>query len=729
MWIDIVKKKLIPFLLMVSVLTAGFPDFTNASAENLITELAADSITGSAISYSEEWEDYIGDLETFVYGLIIKELGLQYDTFPASTELLDGSSVYGIAYTDYAECYTSEDSSEKCFFAGFIPFCGELQIPQEDFDTGLSLTNLDYTDENTSFTMAYGSEAFANHCVVYGKYLQYGVDENGQLFFDSEKYTRGQCEQNLGSLYSYDEGKYVYIEDVGHYKGVTGSSLASQIDFDELEQQISQILQDQDNNFVTVDVESCAYIAQEAISSYLFSLQEETFLGYRVSDLIEATNNLDPLECCRITADGIEINSLEYDGGASATAKWLVGTACVIVTAVATVGAFVTIECPPLSALSGALAGSAIDLFMQVVSNGETLNHVEWNKVAISAATGAVAGYLGPYINATYKGVQLFCVDSSLDAIIGGIEYSALAWMEGENAQTVIQQFGYGAALGFALSGSFKAVGGIVQKLASKIDSSEIYQISKKISPKLTRRVSRISGKTHEIIYGMKRAVDSSALHSEYISDKIILNQLERLETEGSQKLAKKSFKHLDEAGILDVDGNTITKKDLLPAFTAANDGDVIGFYNLGGEKISIVKKNGMVGIVFDTKYQTVLLPNGITTLRSDNFEAAAEQLKKRWLDNDSLIPDSLKEAIRQTGKDLEDLSPKKIVSIIQGSDWVLHENIDKVSISLVPRAIHEEIRHMGGVGLAKFIKSHMGFEFFERFVTAASTGSVQAVA
>ena len=58
-----------------------------------------------------------------------------------------------------------------------------------------------------------------------------------------------------------------------------------------------------------------------------------------------------------------------------------------------------------------------------------------------------------------------------------------------------------------------------------------------------------------------------------------------------------------------------------------------------------------------------------------------------------------------------------------------MHENIDKLTITLVPRAIHEEIKHMGGVGLAKFLKNNLGVEFFERFVSAAATGTVQAAA
>lgn len=68
------------------------------------------------------------------------------------------------------------------------------------------------------------------------------------------------------------------------------------------------------------------------------------------------------------------------------------------------------------------------------------------------------------------------------------------------------------------------------------------------------------------------------------------------------------------------------------------------------------------------------------------------------------------------------------IVSIIQKSDWVIHENIDMVSAALVPRAVHEEIKHMGGVALVKYIKSHMAINHFEHLISAAAASTVVAV-
>jgi len=135
-----------------------------------------------------------------------------------------------------------------------------------------------------------------------------------------------------------------------------------------------------------------------------------------------------------------------------------------------------------------------------------------------------------------------------------------------------------------------------------------------------------------------------------------------------------------------------------------------------------------MVSIVFDpVKYQTVAVPGGLTPDRSVNFEAVAIKLKDQWLDDPSLIPESIASAIRDKGMDLEEFMPRDLVNIIQGSDWVIHENMDKLTATLVPRSIHEHVKHMGGVGLAKYLKCHMGMEYFESLVSAAATGSVLA--
>ncbi len=706
---------------------------TDEIVTKAVDEIVSEIVFTEDTSLSTNWEDYQGDLEVFVYGLIIRQLEYKYDVFPAIVELLDGTQINGIAYTDYTECYASEDESTYCFMAGFLPCVGEIEIPREDFDSGLALENLEYTDTSGSFVLAYGSEQFTEHCVVYGKYLKYGVDEKGRIYYSACDYSRDVCDESLGSLYSYDESRFLYDTDFGEYFNVTGLSLYGQINYEDLEAEINRILDNQDHNFVTVDVETCAYVAQEAVSSYLLSLQEETFFGFSVAELNEAVKALDPLECYRMTADGPMVSSLGYDGGAPAFARWLVGTSCGIVTAVSIVGAFVFSECPVLSSLSGAIAGTAIEIFMEVVISGETLDNINWDKVALAATAGAVSGLLGPYIAATCSGFTYFMVDSSLDGLIGGIERAVAAWMDGEDAAQIVKSFGYGFALAFAISGSFKAVSSILGKLVNKIAPS-LEKMVEKVFPKLAGKVSKLSSGAAKAIFSMKKVADSSIFHSKYISRKIMEKQLARLIEEGSDELLIKAFMNLGESDIVDKNGERLTKAALKDIFDKAENGSTLAYFKKGDELIDIVKLNGMIGIVFDpAKYQTVTLPGGLVDDRIVNMEEAAEILRKSWIKDPSLIPETLKTAIKNSGIDLEDMLAEDLLAIIQDSrnGWVLHENIDMKTVSLVPRFLHDKaqggISHMGGYALAKFLKTHMGKEFFERLISAVATGTVIA--
>lgn len=712
------SKKLISLFLIITLLTTVIlGSYTSAESNE-----TSDS--------TQEWEQYIGDTETFIYGLIIKQLEYVYDVFPAGVELPDGNYIYGIGYTDYSECYTDEDETVCCFDAGFIPYNGELPVSEEAFNSGLTITDLDYKDDKVSFRWAYGSDPFTQHCVVYNQYVQYGIDESGAIFYNTSEYTPRTCDEELGSLYSFDETKYLLDLDVGTYKGITGASLFSELDYIELEKEINRILATQDVNFASVDVVSCAYYAQEAICSYLLSLQGETFLGYRVSDLVEAANSLDPLECYRISSEGITTIELEEGARASDLTKWLVGTGCVILTAVALVGSMVFFECPPLSALSGAVAGSAIDIFMQVVLSEKDLNSLDWRKIATGAAAGAVSGFLGPYVSAVCGSSHLayFLADSMIDGLIGGIEQATEAWMDGKDAVSVLKSFGYGVVIGAGLSAGFKGVASVFSKIASGL-SPAVRSLAEKLPEKLTGKVSAVKKKIGDAIGNLKKAADSSIFHSEHLAKKIANAQTERLIRKNIDELVGKSLGPLSPNDIVNANGEAITKSALKNIATKAKNGTIIGYIKKGDALTAIVKENNVVSVMFDAeKYLTVEIPNGLTENRMDNFINAAKVFQKKWLENPSLIPNSLMQSIKNSGMDLEELLPRKIVSIIQESDWVIHENINMISVSLVPRGLHEEVRHMGGVALVKYIKSHLAINHFEQFISAAATGTVIAL-
>lgn len=741
-----ILKKIIAFIIVASLFvqilpgctdiamttpdgTAGWvtddPDVTDNQGETIDDVV----LPIKGMYFSDNWEDYVGDIETFVYGLLITQLENYYDIFPGVVELNDGNYVYGIAYTDYSECYTNDDESIICFSSGFLPFYGELEIPESDFDNGLVIKDLDYTDEHTYFSLTYMCEPFLEHCVVYGQYLKYGIDDKGRITYEYSKYESRICDESLGSLYSYDEQKYLFVNDVGNYNAISGESLSSQIDYVALEKEINAVIEAQDINFSSVDITSCAYIAQDAIVSYLLSLQEETFLGYNVDVLIEAASQLDPMECIRINNDGVSIVNIERfpEGGATALTKWLVGTGCVIVVAVGLVSAYIYHECPAISSLIGAATGTAIEMFMQVVINGTSLADVDWMKVAIATASGAISGLLDPYMHVIFEEKAYFLLDSALDGLITGIEQSVTAWINGEDGIAIIESFGAGFAIGFAISAAFKGTAKLLIGLVGKMPEG-----TGKVLSRITKKISKFTDPIDKKLKSLKGKADSSFFHSKYISDKLTDKQIARVISKGDKNLYKKSLNTLNKSGIHDNNGNIISKDSLTEVYNKAHNGSNIGYFEVDGEKIIIRKENGIIGVYFDsTKYQTV--KTEIYNDRSDNFKRAAEQLKKSWIKNPDKIPESIADGIKNSGISLEDMSPEKLVKIIQKSDMVLHENADLKSVTLVSRKVHDKaeengIAHMGGYALINYFRTHMGKEYFERIAQSASSWAIEAI-
>lgn len=259
------------------------------SAQNLDTKKIAEEITSQMISDSNAeqikisytWEDCVGDLDTMVYSLLYNEYALCYNVFNARVVLSDGTEVFGIAYTDFSAFYESDDGS-GFFPAGFIGLIGEPEIPEEEKQNGLEVYNLDFDGSDYGFVLAYDTEPFMEHCVLWGQYLKYGIDEKGNVTYSSQPYERGSCDETLGSLFSYDENRIVYQDSFGDYLPITGTTLSSLVDYDELESEINKILEEQDRRYTSTEVHTFVTESKEAVSSYLLSLQEETFMGVSV---------------------------------------------------------------------------------------------------------------------------------------------------------------------------------------------------------------------------------------------------------------------------------------------------------------------------------------------------------------------------------------------------------------------------------------------------------------
>lgn len=455
------SKKLISLFLMIILFTSSV---LGSYADG---DIAADVLT-----------------EVFIRQELFRQYSLIYDTFSAAVMLEDGTEITGIGYTDYSAYYEAEDGPAGYFPAGFIADYGYV-ISSEELEKGLVIENLDFTDDQYQFVFDYETTPFMEHCVRDGQYLKYGVNEQGAITYETSIYERGVCDESLGALFSYDTGKFVFDPDMGNYVRINGTTLFDQIDFAAVEARMNQIIADQDVNFSHEEIVSSAHVAQEAIVSYLLSMQEETFLGYRVSELVESASQLDPMQCIRITPEGFVVIDLidEKPGTADELTRWLVGAGCLILVAGSIA---LEIFVPAARPLSGAIMGAAIDVFMQVVVENKSLENVQWGKVAVAAASGAMMAWVCPMAAA---GVTKAAIHAGASEVLGKVAgYGVLTFCNSMVAGTTNLAFsmidgkedGWNAFLIGAAIGA-----------ASTIAASVLSETLSAVAPKVSEILSR----------------------------------------------------------------------------------------------------------------------------------------------------------------------------------------------------------------------------------------------
>ncbi len=485
------SKKLISLLMTIALLVSAV--FNSYASEVIPTSVLA---------------------EIFIRQELFKQYSLIYDTFSAAITLRDGTEITGIGFTDYSRYYEDEESSVGYFSAGFIADYGS-EIPETETENGLVIENLDFSDEKIKFIYDYETAPFMEHCVKDGQYLKYGVNDRGTVTYETAAYERDVCDENLGALYSYDAGKFVFDPNVGDYIRINGITLFDQVDFAAVESQINQIIADQNTNLNHEEIVSTVNIAHEAIVSYLLSMQEEIFLGYKVTDLVESASQLDPMQCIRITPEGYVI--VDIGNGNPETAdgltKLLVGAFCLIFIAGSIA---IDVFIPAAHPLSGAIMGAATDAFMQVVIENKTLANVQWGKVAVAATSGAIMAWLCPMAaaeatkrairagasealgKAAGYGVLTFC-----NSIVSGGTKLALAEIDGKNGDW--NTFLTGAMIG--------AIGTVGASIFSEAISAAGPKVSEVLSrTKVGEWVGRISDKAGRFIQNHQIHLKNSTL-------------------------------------------------------------------------------------------------------------------------------------------------------------------------------------------------------------------------
>lgn len=674
----------------------------------------------TAAEAGQEWEEYVGDMDAFVYGLLVRQYELFYDVFSAVMELPDGTEIYGIAYTDYAGVFEGEEGEKSYFPAGFIPLIGEDPVPTDLPDEGIEIIDAEYDDPKCGFVFAYETHPFTQHCVIWNHYLQYGIDENGSVKYEASPYQRGHCNEELGALYSYDEGRLVFNPEVGQYVSVNGISLSMAIDYQDLEKEINRILKEQDNNFWTEEIQTAVYESQEAMVSCLLSMQEERFFGYDVKELVQLTSAIDPMECIRITPDGFVMVDFETDflRDPNSLAKWLTGACCLI-----TVAGCIAVDLfiPALSPVSGSIMGIAVEVFTEVVIQNHALADVNWRKVAIAATSGALMAWACPLLagNVSSGSVKLFgnvIKNPKAQELIGKtLGYAALAMSN----STVAGASGYlfaredGAsheeAVNAALMGagicaiSTLSVSVLAEAARPLVDSFfkthpnswMVKSINKASAFINSKRVPLFEDSDLERILIPRSVHESTMAAIEELGSKNVqfTNAINALTSDDNPNFVK-----------LDKDGNIITKEGL-----KQNNGNCViklsdtcdpqlkaVYQEFGITEIPV--KDGVPDFSSVSDYSFQFDMSGD---RSKNMKMYYKKLAETFTVNPNSMPEKMIKAMDNLGRSSDALNSNAIKEILSAASLTPHEGTDGM-VYLVDTYLHKSLSHYGGVAQAR---------------------------
>ena len=663
------------------------------------------------------WDDNIGNIEMFVYGLLVSQYQNLYEVFNGMITLPDGSEIYGIGFTDF-DSYFEADNGFGFFSAGFIPLIGEPDVPEELIESGLEIVDVDQMDINLSFVLAYDVEPFLQHCVIWNQYLQYGIDENGRITYTAEDYFRGHCNEELGALYSYDEKRFVFDPNVGTYQYIAGQSLYAWIDYASLEAEVNRILEQQDFNFSIVEVRTAVYTAQEAYTNYLLSLQEESFMGYPVKDLVELAEQLDPMEMIRFTPEGHVIINITDDipDTAEGLTKWLTGI-WIGITAVCFVAPMIM---PALAPFAGAIAMASCNVFSQILDENRGLSDINWTSVALSAVTGAMVAWAIPTMsgNVTYNLIQQgigegasklagYTLQGFSNGMVHGITDAVSELVEGNKIgdawDTFVISAAQTAAITLAFSGVFELLNPAIDSVVGNISSDLQKIITENPNGWLSNLAKKIGDLNIHQIHFENEALDRFLTpRSVYEAAKVSTQDLHI-----QSAFKDETYKHLpnnDNFDYLDENGQLLSKDqidiDNMNFYISPSDSCSPEIYDYFAERgvVALPVVNGQVDFSSVSNY-TFIPEAGIGSNRDVNFRAFYKQLADEWRDDPTKIPPQIRELLTET--ELENLTRTIVKRVISEAKMTFHEGADG-AVYLVDRIAHKNIGHAGGVFMAK---------------------------
>jgi hypothetical protein len=645
-------------------------------------------------TYEEDgWQEFIGDPETLVYSLINNQLAKAYEVFPGKVILpVSGEEVYGIAFTDKKSAFITNPNTvnqEHYFSTGFISLVDEFYVTSDDYEAGLEIVRVDNTDSSRSrYFYAYNLQPFATHIVLDNQYIQYGIDSNYQVYYESND-VLGNYNQALGGLYSYDEGRFIFGSDNGVVP-IKENSISENFNFETWSSSVNENLK----NGFSLDFDFLKYTVSNAldtVKNIFNNLNEQTIFGYSVTDLKNLLSDTKEDDIAIIDDTKVAMHAVSSTIP-SDIIKWIVAAATVI-SLIGTI--VVTLSFPALAPFSSAITGAAMQTFVETVIENHQVSEINWIKVAIASISGAISSQLGPVG----------------DAFVGGITNSLFSLLEGETFLDAALSFVSGFAIGLAMSGIFTVLLRAFNVVGAKLSSV----FTNKVGSYIARNIANIDGSmATKAIVSTTDSVNINSRVSTSVNDAVqsIDNNLSHLTKKAIRQLPSDKNPFLVKVDSL---GKPLRKIDLFKnggnGYLTFRDIPNNKFRSLFVDKLgnpidSLPIRNGYV-IFDDVGLLKIRLENGnfLSISRQQNFAKLDRQLRDLIINNDPTIPPKVYNYFIEKGIDFESITLEQIRRMRSGAGLNLswHEAEDAASGILVSGTLHSFISHAGGISLVKY--------------------------
>lgn len=343
----------------------------------------------------------------------LTEVGFECGSGIAESIENDNYTAVGIYYQDPDINLFDSDVLQSVGFVEIASSAEPFLAPDRE-ESIIAVTDLSQEESDIQLICTFNYESISSYHFVYqGQYVIYYQQTPMRIVYDVYDNEKSNYDLTLGSLYDYDQGRFIYDESVfGTYQPHSGVELFGETDYSKLENDLRALSEEQLRAGYIVSEFNVVYYSPESISTYLLSDEEDTFFGYSVAELTECLGAGTALtysaEKGFQTAEIFEPTDSSYNWK-SFLIKMGIGAGIIIVGAILT----------PVT--GGASFGCALLTISKVAVSFALTSAI--GTVAISTAVGMIQGKSINDVlrNATYAGLDSFATGFMIGAAIGSV--------------------------------------------------------------------------------------------------------------------------------------------------------------------------------------------------------------------------------------------------------------------------------------------------------------------